>query len=189
MFGVQGHIAYPHLAKNPIHLIAPALAELVGIDWDRGNAHFQPTSWQVSNIHAGTGAGNVIPGEVVVDFNFRFSTQSTPESLKARVDLLLRKHGLSFEIAWTLGGEPFLTTPGSLSDALADAIREHAGIACALSTSGGTSDGRFIKKICRELIEFGPVNESIHKIDECIEVASLEVLKNVYRGALERLVA
>jgi succinyl-diaminopimelate desuccinylase len=189
VFGVQGHIAYPHLARNPIHLIAPALAELVGIDWDRGNEHFQPTSWQVSNIHAGTGAGNVIPGEVVVDFNFRFSTQSTPESLKARVDLLLRKHDLSFDITWTLGGEPFLTTPGELSDALAASIREHAGIACKLSTSGGTSDGRFIKKICRQLIEFGPVNESIHKVDECIEVASLEVLKNVYRGALERLVA
>ena len=189
VFGVQGHIAYPHLAKNPIHLVAPALAELVGIDWDRGNEHFQPTSCQVSNIHAGTGAGNVIPGEAVVDFNFRFSSQSTPESLKARVDLVLRKHGLRFDIAWTLGGEPFLTVPGTLSEALAASIREHAGVACTLSTSGGTSDGRFIKKICQELIEFGPVNESIHKIDECIEVASLEVLKNVYRGALERLVA
>jgi len=185
--GVQGHIAYPQLARNPIHLVAPALAELVGIDWDRGNEHFQPTSWQMSNIHAGTGAGNVIPGEVIVDFNFRFSTQSTPESLKARVDLLLRKHGLDFEIAWTLGGEPFLTAPGALSDALAGSIREHAGIACALSTSGGTSDGRFIRRICSELIEFGPVNESIHKVDECTEVASLEVLKNVYRGVLERL--
>jgi succinyl-diaminopimelate desuccinylase len=187
--GVQGHIAYPHLAKNPIHLVAPALAELVGIEWDRGNAHFQPTSWQVSNIHAGTGAGNVIPGEVVVDFNFRFSPQSTPEALRARVDLLLRRHGLDFEIAWTLGGEPFVTEPGVLSDALADAIREHAGVAPALSTSGGTSDGRFLKRICRELIELGPVNESIHKVDESIDVASLDVLKNVYRGALERLVA
>ncbi len=189
VFGVQGHIAYPHLAKNPIHLVAPALAELVGIDWDRGSAHFQPTSWQISNIHAGTGAGNVIPGEVVIDFNFRFSTQSTPESLKARVDLLLRRHDLRFEIAWTLGGEPFLTSPGVLSEALAAAIREHAGLACELSTSGGTSDGRFIKKICTELIEFGPVNESIHKVDEFVEVASLEVLKNVYLGALQRLVA
>jgi succinyl-diaminopimelate desuccinylase len=187
--GVQGHIAYPHLARNPIHLVAPALAELVGIDWDRGNEHFQPTSWQMSNIHAGAGAGNVIPGEVVVDFNFRFSTQSTPESLKARVDLLLRKHDLDFEIAWTLGGEPFLTVPGELSAALADSIREHAGIACALSTSGGTSDGRFIRRICPQLIELGPVNESIHKVDEHVEAASLEVLKNVYRGALERLVA
>jgi succinyl-diaminopimelate desuccinylase len=187
--GVQGHIAYPHLAKNPIHLVAPALAELVGIEWDRGNAHFQPTSWQVSNIHAGTGAGNVIPGEVVVDFNFRFSPQSTPEALRARVDLLLRRHGLDFEIAWTLGGEPFVTEPGVLSDALADAIREHAGVAPALSTSGGTSDGRFLKRICRELIELGPVNESIHKVDESIDVPSLDVLKNVYRGALERLVA
>jgi succinyl-diaminopimelate desuccinylase len=187
--GVQGHIAYPQLARNPIHLVAPALAELVGIDWDRGNEHFQPTSWQMSNIHAGTGAGNVIPGEVVVDFNFRFSTQSTPESLKARVDLLLRKHGLDFDIAWTLGGEPFLTAPGELSEALAASIREHAGIACALSTSGGTSDGRFIRRICPQLIELGPVNESIHKVDEHVEAASLEVLKNVYRGALERLVA
>ena len=189
VFGVQGHIAYPQLARNPIHLVAPALAELISIDWDRGNEHFQPTSWQMSNIHAGTGAGNVIPGEVVVDFNFRFSTQSTPESLKARVDLLLRKHGLDFDIAWTLGGEPFLTVPGELSEALADSIREHAGIACALSTSGGTSDGRFIRRICPQLIELGPVNESIHKVDEHVEAASLEVLKNVYRGALERLVA
>ena len=189
VFGIQGHIAYPQLARNPIHLVAPALAELVSIDWDRGNEHFQPTSWQMSNIHAGTGAGNVIPGEVVVDFNFRFSTQSTPESLRARVDLLLRKHGLDFDIAWTLGGEPFLTAPGELSEALADSIREHAGIACALSTSGGTSDGRFIRRICPQLIELGPVNESIHKVDEHVEAASLEVLKNVYRGALERLVA
>ena len=189
VFGVQGHIAYPQLARNPIHLVAPALAELISIDWDRGNEHFQPTSWQMSNIHAGTGAGNVIPGEVVVDFNFRFSTQSTPESLKARVDLLLRKHSLDFDIAWTLGGEPFLTAPGELSEALADSIREHAGIACALSTSGGTSDGRFIRRICPQLIELGPVNESIHKVDEHVEAASLEVLKNVYRGALERLVA
>ena len=189
VFGVQGHIAYPQLARNPIHLVAPALAELISIDWDRGNEHFQPTSWQMSNIHAGTGAGNVIPGEVVVDFNFRFSTQSTPESLRARVDLLLRKHGLDFDIAWTLGGEPFLTVPGELSEALADSIREHAGIACALSTSGGTSDGRFIRRICPQLIELGPVNESIHKVDEHVEAASLEVLKNVYRGALERLVA
>jgi len=189
VFGIQGHIAYPQLARNPIHLVAPALAELISIDWDRGNEHFQPTSWQMSNIHAGTGAGNVIPGEVVVDFNFRFSTQSTPESLRARVDLLLRKHGLDFDIAWTLGGEPFLTVPGELSEALADSIREHAGIACALSTSGGTSDGRFIRRICPQLIELGPVNESIHKVDEHVEAASLEVLKNVYRGALERLVA
>ncbi len=189
VFGVQGHIAYPQLAVNPIHRAAPALAELIGVDWDRGNAHFQPTSWQMSNIHAGTGAGNVIPGEVVVDFNFRFSTESTPESLKVRVESLLARHGLRFEIAWTLGGEPFLTQPGVLSDALAASIREHAGVACELSTSGGTSDGRFIRRICEELIEFGPVNESIHKVDECVAIESLEVLKNVYRGALERLVS
>ncbi len=187
--GVQGHIAYPHLAKNPIHLAAPVLAELVGVVWDAGNAHFQPTSWQMSNIHAGTGAGNVIPGEIVVDFNFRFSTESTPESLRSRVETIVARHGVDHEIAWTLGGEPFLTTPGTLSTALADAIRERTGIATELSTTGGTSDGRFISRICREVIELGPVNASIHKIDECVDVASLDVLKDIYRGALERLVA
>ena len=187
--GVQGHIAYPHLARNPIHLVAPALAELVGIEWDRGNAHFQPTSWQASNIHAGTGAGNVIPGDVVVDFNFRFSTESTPASLRERLESIVARHGVDHEIDWTLGGEPFLTEPGVLSSALADAIREHAGVVTTLSTSGGTSDGRFVKRICKELIELGPVNESIHKVDESVEIASLDVLKDIYRGALERLVA
>ena len=189
VFGVQGHIAYPQLARNPIHDAAPVLAELVGVEWDRGNAHFLPTSWQVSNIRAGTGAGNVIPGELEIDFNFRFSTESTPESLRARLAAIVARHGVRHEIAWTLGGEPFLTPTGALSDALAAAIREHAGIACRVSTSGGTSDGRFIRRICREVIEFGPVNASIHKVDECVDVASLEVLKAVYRGTLERLVA
>ena len=187
--GVQGHIAYPHLAKNPIHLAAPVLAELVGVTWDAGNAHFQPTSLQMSNIHAGTGAGNVIPGEIVVDFNFRFSTESTPESLRARVEAIVARHGADHDIAWTLGGEPFLTTPGTLSTALADAIRERTGIETELSTTGGTSDGRFISRICREVVELGPVNASIHKIDECVDVASLDVLKDIYRGALERLIA
>ena len=186
--GVQGHIAYPHLAKNPIHLAAPVLAELVATAWDAGNAHFQPTSWQMSNIHAGAGAGNVIPGEIVVDFNFRFSTESTPEQLKARVEAVLTRHGVPFHIAWTLGGEPFLTTPGTLSEALAAAINEHAGVETELSTTGGTSDGRFNSRICEQVVEFGPVNASIHKIDECVDVASIEVLKNVYRGTLERLV-
>jgi len=186
--GVQGHIAYPQLAKNPIHLAAPLLAELVGVEWDRGNSHFPPTSWQMSNVHAGTGAGNVIPGELVVDFNFRFSTESTPASLRARLESIVARHGVEHEIAWTLGGEPFLTTPGTLSAALARAIRTHTGVETELSTTGGTSDGRFISRICDQVVEFGPVNASIHKIDEHIEIASLDVLKNVYRSTLEQLV-
>ena len=186
--GVQGHIAYPQLARNPIHLAAPLLAELVAVEWDAGSAHFLPTSWQMSNIHAGTGAGNVIPGELVIDFNFRFSTESTAASLKARFEAIVVQHGVDFDIEWTLGGEPFLTPEGRLSDALSRSIREHAGIACDISTTGGTSDGRFIRRICNEVAEFGPVNASIHKIDECVDVASLEVLKNIYRGTLERLI-
>lgn len=185
--GVQGHIAYPQLAKNPIHLAAPALAELVAMRWDDGNAYFPPTSWQMSNIHAGTGAGNVIPGELVIDFNFRFSTESTPDSLKARVRAVLEKHDLDHAIAWTLGGEPFLTPIGTLSEALSQAIRAETGIATELSTTGGTSDGRFIAKICPQVIEFGPLNASIHKIDECVEVASLDPLKNIYLDTLRRL--
>ena len=185
--GVQGHIAYPHLAKNPIHLAAPALAELAGIEWDRGNAYFPPTSWQMSNIHAGTGSSNVIPGALVVDFNFRFCTESTPESLKARVHAVLDRHGLDYTLDWTLGGEPFLTPVGTLSEALAAAIRAETGVATELSTTGGTSDGRFISKICPQVIEFGPLNASIHKIDEWVEVASLEPLKNIYRRTLEAL--
>ncbi len=188
IIGVQGHIAYPQLAKNPIHLAAPVLAELAAVVWDAGNAHFQPTSWQMSNIHAGTGAGNVIPGDIVVDFNFRFGTESTPAMLRSRLETIIARHGVEHEIAWTLGGEPFLTAPGTLSIALAAAIREHAGVETELSTTGGTSDGRFISRICREVVELGPVNASIHKIDECVDVASLDVLKNIYRGALERLV-
>ncbi|MBS0447148.1 MAG: succinyl-diaminopimelate desuccinylase [Proteobacteria bacterium] len=186
--GVQGHIAYPHLAKNPIHLVAPALAELVAVRWDDGNAYFPPTGWQVSNIHAGTGAGNVIPGEVVIDFNFRFSTESTPASLQARLVDVLDRHGLDHHISWTLGGEPFLTPAGSLSDAVAASIESATGVRTELSTTGGTSDGRFIAKICPQVVEFGPVNATIHKIDEEVEVASLEPLKDVYRGVLDRLV-
>jgi succinyl-diaminopimelate desuccinylase len=187
VLGVQGHIAYPHLAKNPIHLFAPALAELVATTWDRGNAYFPPTSWQVSNIHAGTGASNVIPGDAVIDFNFRFSTESTPESLKSRVHETLDRHGLEYELAWTLGGEPFLTPEGELSEALTDAIRANAGVTAELSTTGGTSDGRFIARICPQVIEFGPLNATIHKIDERVEVASLDPLKNIYRDTLHRL--
>jgi len=187
--GVQGHIAYPHLARNPIHAFAPTLAELVATVWDRGNAYYPATSWQVSNIRAGTGAGNVIPGELVVDFNFRFCTESTPRSLQDRVEAILRRHGLDFRIDWTLGGEPFLTPVGTLSAALADSIRATTGVTTELSTTGGTSDGRFIAKVCREVIELGPVNATIHKIDESVEVASVEPLKDIYRGVLERLVA
>ena len=187
VIGVQGHIAYPHLAKNPIHLVAPALAELVTTTWDLGNRYFPPTSWQMSNIHAGTGASNVIPGDAVIDFNFRFSTEATPESLKARVHAVLDKHDLNYELAWTLGGEPFLTPIGELSAALTDAIRTNTGLTTELSTTGGTSDGRFIAKICPQVIEFGPLNATIHKIDERVAVASLDPLKNIYRDTLHRL--
>ncbi len=185
--GVQGHIAYPQLAKNPIHLLAPALAELVGTEWDRGNAFFPPTSWQVSNIHGGTGASNVIPGSVVVDFNFRFCTESTPEALQQRLQAVLDQHGLEYELAWTLGGRPFLTTPGTLVDAVAAAILAETGLTTELSTTGGTSDGRFIASICPQLIELGPPNASIHKVDECIPLADIEPLKNIYRRTLENL--
>jgi succinyl-diaminopimelate desuccinylase len=187
VIGVQGHIAYPHLADNPIHALAPALAELVATRWDEGNTYFPPTSWQVSNIHAGTGAGNVIPGDATVDFNFRFSTESTPQTLKARVHAVLDRHGLKYELDWTLGGEPFLTPAGALSEALSAAILGATGVATELSTTGGTSDGRFIARICPQVIEFGPLNATIHKIDERVEVASLEPLKNIYRDTLIRL--
>jgi succinyl-diaminopimelate desuccinylase len=182
--GIQGHIAYPQLARNPIHDLAPALAELVATRWDEGNAFFPPTSWQVSNVHAGTGAGNVIPGELVLDFNFRFSPESTPASLKARVHALLDRHGLHCALAWTLGGEPFLTTPGTLSEALVAAIVAETGVRPELSTTGGTSDGRFIAKVCPQVVEFGPLNASIHAIDERVELASLAPLTAIYQRTL-----
>ena len=185
--GVQGHVAYPQLARNPIHLMAPLLAELAATTWDAGNAHFPPTTWQVSNIHGGTGAFNVIPGEVVLDFNFRFSTESSPEQLKSRVDALLERHELEYAVVWTLGGSPFLTQPGSLSAALGAAIQVETGIVPVLSTTGGTSDGRFIARICEQVVEFGPINASIHKIDEHVNVADIERLKNIYRRTLELL--
>lgn len=183
--GVQGHIAYPQLARNPIHMLAPALAELAATQWDEGNAFFPPTGWQVSNVHAGTGAGNVIPGELVLDFNFRFSTESTPDGLKARVQQILDRHEVDYHLAWTLGGEPFLTPPGSLSAALIAAIEAETGVVPELSTTGGTSDGRFIAKVCPQVVEFGPLNASIHQIDERIEVASLQPLSDIYRRTLE----
>ena len=192
--GLQGHIAYPHLARNPVHAFAPALAQLVAINaaggWDAApNPYFQPTSWQISNIHAGTGASNVIPGSAVVDFNFRFSTEVTPEALQARVKAVLDAHGLDHTLSWTVGGQPFLTPPGELVAAVQQAIRDETGIETELSTSGGTSDARFIAKICRQVIELGPVNASIHQIDEHIAVAEIEQLKNIYRRTLDRLEA
>jgi succinyl-diaminopimelate desuccinylase len=185
--GLQGHIAYPHLAKNPIHLLAPALAELVAIEWDRGNAFFPPTSWQVSNIHGGTGASNVIPGSLVVDFNFRFCTESTPESLQQRLCAVLDAHQLDYTLAWTVGGQPFLTTPGTLVAAVCEAIHAETGIETQLSTTGGTSDGRFIAKVCPQVIELGPPNATIHQINEYVRVADIEPLKNIYRRVLENL--
>ena len=187
--GVQGHIAYPQLAKNPIHLFAPALAELVATRWDEGNAFFPATSWQVSNIHGGTGASNVIPGDLVVDFNFRFSTESTPEILQQRLLTVVSKHQLEYDLKWTLGGLPFLTTPGTLVEAVQGAILAETGVRTELSTTGGTSDGRFIANICPQVIELGPVNASIHQINEHVLVASLDPLKNIYKGVLERLAA
>jgi succinyl-diaminopimelate desuccinylase len=185
--GIQGHIAYPHLAKNPIHLLSPALAELVGIEWDKGNDYFPPTTWQVSNIHGGTGASNVIPGEVVVDFNFRFSTESTPESLQARLASVLARHQLDYDLVWTLGGLPFLTTPGPLVDAVREAIRAETGLETQLSTTGGTSDGRFLAQICPQVVELGPPNATIHKINEHVKLADIEPLKNIYRRVIENL--
>ena len=185
--GIQGHIAYPHLARNPVHQCAPALVELAAEVWDRGNEYYDPTSWQVSNIHGGTGATNVIPGEVVIDFNFRFSTASTPESLQQRVHAILDKHQLEYELAWSISGLAFLTPRGNLSTALATAIEAETGLDTELSTTGGTSDGRFIAQICPQVIEFGPLAGSIHKIDEHVELAHIDPLKNIYRRTLENL--
>jgi succinyl-diaminopimelate desuccinylase len=185
--GVQGHIAYPHLAKNPIHLAAPALADLVAEVWDEGNEYYLPTSWQMSNVKAGTGANNVIPGEMVIDFNFRFSTASTADSLKERVHAILDRHGLDYNLKWTLSGLPFLTPRGTLSTAICEAIKAEVDVDTELSTTGGTSDGRFIAQICPQVIEFGPPNASIHKIDEHIELRFIDPLKNIYRRTLQLL--
>ena len=187
VLGIQGHVAYPQLARNPVHQLAPALAELATTVWDTGNEHFPPTTWQVSNLHGGTGALNVIPGEVVVDFNFRFSSESTPDQLKTRVVELLARHGIEYRLGWVLGGSPFLTRPGSLSAALSQAIEAETGAKPVLSTTGGTSDGRYIAPICAQVIEFGPINATIHKIDENVQVADIEPLKNIYRRTLETL--
>lgn len=185
--GIQAHIAYPQLGLNPIHKAFPALDELVRTEWDRGNDFFPPTSFQVSNIHGGTGAGNIIPNRVVIDFNFRFASVSTAEDLQRRVHAILDRHGLDYDLQWTVGGQPFLTTPGDLVKAVQQAIHFVTGLDTELSTTGGTSDGRFLSRICPQVIEFGPVNASIHKIDEHVAVADLEPLKEIYRGVLERL--
>ena len=185
--GVQGHIAYPHLADNPIHRVAPALAELSATVWDQGNAYFPPTTFQVSNIHGGTGAFNVIPGTADVYFNFRFATASTADSLKARVAALLDRHGVNYELTWTLGGKPFLTPRGKLVDALSAAIKQVAGVTPQLSTTGGTSDGRFIADVCDEIAEFGPLNATIHKLDEHVAVADITRLHAVYLQTLKNL--
>lgn len=187
VIGRQGHVAYPQLARNPVHLAAPALAELSDRMWDAGNMDFPPTTFQISNIHAGTGAGNVIPGHLDVQFNFRFSTEQTPAGLQAEVESILRRHGLEFTLDWTLGGEPFLTESGPLSQALSQAIEAETGVQAELSTTGGTSDGRFIAKICPQVVEFGPLNASIHQINEHVAVADLQPLKNIYRRTLEAL--
>ena len=187
--GVQGHVAYPHLVKNPVHMAAPALAELVATTWDTGNEYFPPTSFQISNAHAGTGAGNVVPGTFEIAFNFRFSTASTVEGLQSRVHALLDRHPFEYDIRWTLGAKPFLTPRGALCEALADAITTEVGIPTELSTTGGTSDGRFIADICPQLVEFGPINASIHKLDERIAVADLEPLARIYERTFERLLS
>ncbi len=185
--GVQGHVAYPHLVKNPIHLLAPALAELAKTQWDRGNESFPPTSFQVSNIHAGTGAANVVPGSVEVDFNFRFSTESTEASLKKRVGAILDKHGLEYSISWVLGAKPFLSKSGKLASTAVDIAHRHTGRHAELSTTGGTSDARFIIDICPEIIELGPVNMSIHKLNEHIALEELEQLPKIYLDLLRSL--
>jgi len=185
--GIQGHVAYPQLARNPIHQLAPALAALATETWDRGDAYFPPTTFQVSNVHAGTGATNVIPGSCALDFNLRFAPASTAAGLMERIERVLAGHGLDFTIIWKVGAQPFLTPPGALVDALSAAIAEVLGDRPALSTVGGTSDGRFLATVCPQVVEFGPVNATIHQVDECIRVADLDPLTAIYRRVLERL--
>jgi len=185
--GRQGHIAYPHLAENPIHRFAPALAELAAIKWDDGNNYFPPTTWQVSNLHAGTGATNIIPGSLQAQFNFRFGSVSSPEDLKERVQSVLDRHELTYQIDWNLGGDPYLTTPGVLCATMLESIKSVTGRTATLSTTGGTSDGRFIAKHCREVIEFGPINATIHQVNERIALSDLEPLSQIYEKAICRL--
>jgi succinyl-diaminopimelate desuccinylase len=185
--GIQGHVAYPHRVKNPVHLVAPAIAELAATEWDRGNQFFPPTTFQVSNIHAGTGAQNITPGSAQVDFNFRFSTESNADSLKARVKEILDRHGLEYGIDWVLGGKPFLTQRGRLVSTLTNAVRKVSGVTPEVNCEGGTSDGRFIIDVCAEVAEFGPVNRSIHKVNEAVALEEIEPLAEIYRTAIEDL--
>jgi succinyl-diaminopimelate desuccinylase len=187
--GQQGHVAYPQLADNPIHRAAAALAELVAVEWDAGNAHFPPTTFQISNIHAGTGAENVIPGELHILFNLRFSTESSPESIQSRVHAILDRHGLDYSIDWKISGLPFITPAGELVDAARRAIHSISGIETELSTSGGTSDGRFIAPTGAQVVELGPLNATIHKTNECVNLAELDTLSSIYERILELLLA
>lgn len=185
--GMQGHVAYPYLAQNPVHQFAPAMQELASIEWDQGNDHFPPTTFQISNIRAGTGATNVIPGELEVLFNFRFSTEVTEEELRHRVEAILDKHGLDYHIEWSLSGQPFLTVEGELIDAVQSAIESVTGYATKLSTAGGTSDGRFIAPTGAQVVELGPINATIHKINECVDIAELDTLSEIYEQVLINL--
>jgi succinyl-diaminopimelate desuccinylase len=185
--GIQGHVAYPHLAANPVHLAAPALAELIDIEWDQGNAHFPPTSFQISNLQAGTGAENIIPGDVSIMFNLRYSTELTEQKIRDRIHAILDGYQLDYTLEWRLSGEPFLTAAGELVDAAREAIREVTRIETTLSTSGGTSDGRFIAPTGAQVLELGPINATIHQVNECVAVAALDELSEIYRRILEKL--
>jgi len=185
--GIQGHIAYPHLVKNPIHMVAPAIAELATTEWDKGNEYFPPTSWQISNFHSGTGATNVVPGHVDMLFNFRFSTASTVESLKEKVHAILDSNQVEYDLEWEYSGKPYITPKGDLVAAISESIQQAYGVTPELSTTGGTSDGRFIADICPQVIEFGPLNATIHKLNECVGVADIDPLKDTYRLTLEKL--
>lgn len=187
VYGVQGHVAYPHLAENPVHLAMPALAELAAKQWDQGNAFFPATSFQIANINAGTGASNVIPGELQVQFNFRYSTELTDSQIKQQVIELLERHGLRYELKWTLSGQPFLTGSGKLVEATQNAIKAVTGRTTELSTSGGTSDGRFIAPTGAQVVELGPINATIHKVNECVNVADLETLSDIYYSMMQQL--
>ena len=185
--GIQGHIAYPELIKNPIHDVAPAIDDLVKTIWDEGNEYFPKTSWQISNINGGTGATNVVPGEVEILFNFRYSSASTSDALKTRFEKIIGKHQLDYEIDWQHSGEPYLTEKGSLVNILSDAVREISGVTPTISTNGGTSDGRFISKLCDQVVEFGPINESIHKINENVNISNIETLKDIYKLTISKI--
>ena len=185
--GVQGHVAYPHLARNPVHQAAPALAELAAMEWDQGNDYFPPTSFQIANINAGTGASNIIPGELEVMFNFRFSTEQTEDGLREKVEAVLNSHGLEYELRWSLSGNPFLTEGGRLLEATTAAIESVCGYTPEVNTAGGTSDGRFIAPTGAQVLELGPLNATIHKVNECVSASDLDTLSEVYERMLEQL--